>query len=213
MLASAVSTYIRRYAVLPGQNAVVFTNNDAAYDAALALQDAGASVVVIDARSTVDGTFAQRARDRGIRIRTGQVIVEAKGGKRIDKVVVYGMDEQDRLKGEAQVLSCDLLALSGGFSPVIHLQCQAGSKPAWDDRLAAFVPGKPAQSESSAGACRGQESLLLCAEDGWAAGAAAARATGFKTPDDARLRMAETRLGALRPLWLVPHPKGATRGP
>ena len=35
MLASAVSTYVRRYAVLPGRKAVVFTNNDAGYDAAL----------------------------------------------------------------------------------------------------------------------------------------------------------------------------------
>ena len=37
MLASAVGTYLNRYGVRCGRRAVVFTNNDAAYDAALAL--------------------------------------------------------------------------------------------------------------------------------------------------------------------------------
>ncbi len=35
MLASAVSQYIRRYAVRPGKRAVVFTNNDSAYQTAI----------------------------------------------------------------------------------------------------------------------------------------------------------------------------------
>src|SRR5262249_29918021 len=42
MLASAIETYIRRYAVLPGKRALIATNNDTAYQAALALADAGA---------------------------------------------------------------------------------------------------------------------------------------------------------------------------
>ena len=67
MLASAVSTYVRRYAVLPGRRAVVFTNNDAGYDAALALHGAGASVVVVDARSAPSGSLSQRAGAEGIR--------------------------------------------------------------------------------------------------------------------------------------------------
>ena len=38
------------------------------------------------------------------------------------------------------MVDCDLLAVSGGFSPVIHLQCQAGGKAVWDDSWVAFVP-------------------------------------------------------------------------
>ena len=51
MLASAVSAYIHRYGVLPGRDAVLFTNNDRAYQAAIDLADCGARVVVVDARA------------------------------------------------------------------------------------------------------------------------------------------------------------------
>ena len=51
MLASAVSCYINRYAVCPGSRAVVFTNNDWAYQAALELKAAGATVVIVDSRA------------------------------------------------------------------------------------------------------------------------------------------------------------------
>jgi sarcosine oxidase subunit alpha len=212
MLASAVSTYVRRYAVLPGGRAVVFTNNDAGYDAALALHGAGASVVVVDARNEPSGSLSQRARAKGIEIRFGQVIIEARGRKRVSGVVVQNLEANDRLSGSPRTLACDLLAVSGGFSPVIHLQCQAGSKPVWDDELAAFMPGNPAQAESSAGGCRGLQSLARCAHNGWAVGTAAAQAAGFhasSTPP----RVAETQPGLLRPLWLVPHAKRVSRAP
>ena len=180
MLSNAVSTYVRRYAVLPGRNAVVFTNNDAGYDAALALKSAGAAVQVIDARATPRGSLSQEASNAGIGILAGHVVTEARGGKRVSGVIVQGLDAQNRLTGAARTLACDLVALSGGFSPVIHLHCQAGSKAVWDDSRAAFLPGKPVQSERSAGACRGAQTLQECAQDGLAAGNAAAQAAGFE---------------------------------
>ena len=42
MLASAVESYIRRYAVVPGRRAVLFANNDDAYRTAATLTEAGA---------------------------------------------------------------------------------------------------------------------------------------------------------------------------
>jgi len=213
MLASAVSTYVRRYAVLPGQRAVVFTNNDAGYDAALALHGAGAAVIVVDARGEPQGSLSHLAKARGIEILAGRVITEAKGRKRVSGVVAQEIDARDRLGGTPRTLPCDLVALSGGFSPVIHLNCQAGSKPAWDDERAAFVPGNPAQSESSAGACRGLQGLFLCARSGWDAGTSAARATGFEPTGTQPPRVAETQPGPLRPLWLVPHARRVSRAP
>ena len=41
MLADAARTYLRRYAVAVGRRAVVFTNNDTAYDAAIELKEGG----------------------------------------------------------------------------------------------------------------------------------------------------------------------------
>lgn len=213
MLASAVSTYVRRYAVLPGRRAVVFTNNDAGYDAALALDGAGASVVVVDARPQPSGHLSQRALAAGIKIHAGQVVTEAKGRKRVAGVVVQALDGSDVLTGSPRTLPCDLVAVSGGFSPVIHLHCQAGSKPVWDDTVAAFLPGKPAQAESSAGACRGLQSLFECARSGWTAGTAAAQETGLRASVTPPPSLAETQPGHLRPLWLVPHAKSVSRAP
>ncbi len=213
MLSAAVATYVRRYAVLPGRQAVIFTNNDAGYDAALALKQAGAQVQVIDARAVPSGTLSARARSSGIPILAGHVITEARGGKRIRSVVVQGIDDNAQLTGTTSILDCDLLAVSGGFSPVIHLQCQSGSKAVWDDQPAAFLPGKSVQAERSAGACNGKQTLLACAQDGVAAGIAALCAAGFAAPSHATADIAATDPGKLRALWLVPHPRGVSRAP
>jgi sarcosine oxidase subunit alpha len=213
MLAGAVSTYVRRYAVVPGRDAIVFTNNGAGYDAALALQAAGAAVRVVDARAEPKGSLSQRARAAGIEILAGHVVTEARGGKRVRSAIVQSIGADDSLAGSPRRLDCDLLAVSGGFSPVIHLQCQAGSRPLWDERLAAFIPGKPAQAERSAGACRGMQGLQACARDGLAAGIAAAQATGFEVVGSSAAAIPATEPGDIRALWLVPHAKGVGRAP
>jgi sarcosine oxidase subunit alpha len=159
MLASAVSTYVRRYAVLPGRQAVVFTNHDGAYDAALALHAAGAQVQVVDARAQPDGSLSERARAAGIPVLAGHVVTEAQGSRAVTAAVVQAVDAQGRLSGAPRTLACELLAVSGGFSAVIDLHSQAGSKAVWNEELATFLPGAPAQSERSAGACAGARKL------------------------------------------------------
>jgi sarcosine oxidase subunit alpha len=213
MLASAVSTYIRRYAVLPGRQAVVFTNNDSAYDAALALHQAGASVTVVDARAVADGALSERARNLGLTILAGQVVVEASGGKAVNSVKVYRMDGQGQLQGAAAALPCDLLAVSGGFSPVIHLHCQSSSKVVWNDTLACFLPGPAMQAQRSAGNCRQPMNLSDCAQDGTAAGLAAVLAAGLAAPAVASPHTPTLAPGALLTLWEVPHPKPTSRAP
>jgi len=213
MLASAVSTYIRRYAVLPGRQAIVLTNHDGAYDAALALHDAGAHVTVVDARLEPDGSHTRLARARAITILAGHVITEAHGGQHIRRVTVCGVNAQNQWTGPARRLPCDLLAVSGGFSPVIHLQSQTGDKPVWDETLAAFVPDASAQHVVSAGACRGLRTLAACARDGFAQGVAAAHTCGHTAPVGDAPHIADTEPGTLRAIWRVPHAKGAHRTP
>lgn len=215
MLAGAVSTYIRRYAVLPGRNAVVFTNNDAGYDAALALKAAGASVQVVDARGQPSGSLSELARAQDVAVLAGHVVTEARGGKRVSAVVVQAIDGQDRLSGAVRHIACDLVAVSGGVSPVIHLQCQAGAKAVWSDEQAAFLPGAPAQSEWSAGACAGQLTLKACADGGAAAGAQALKALGLSASRVAPVApaVAARNAGSIRALWLVPHAQPVSRAP
>ena len=221
MLASAVSTYVRRYAVLPGRQALVFTNQDAGYDAALALQAAGAQVRVVDARPAPSGTLSDRARTAGIEVLAGQVVTEAQGGRRVTGAVVQTLVADGRLAGAPRTLPCDLLAVSGGASAVIHLHSQAGSKARWDEGLATFLPGPAAQSERSAGACTGARTLREAALGGWEAGLAAAAAVAASgvgsqaagQPQSGAPAVAEADPGAIRPLWLVPHPLGPSRAP
>src|ERR687885_2198720 len=64
MLAGAARTFLNRYGVLPGREAVVFTTNDSAYDAALDLHRAGVRVqAVVDARP--EGSPGRRGGGEG----------------------------------------------------------------------------------------------------------------------------------------------------
>ena len=66
MLAGAARTYVKRYGVQPGTRAVVFTNNDSAYAAALALHEAGVAIAaIVDARPEAQLAGRCRARARG----------------------------------------------------------------------------------------------------------------------------------------------------
>src|SRR6202020_288206 len=70
-------------------------------------------------------------------------------------------------------VSCDLVLMSGGHTPCVHLFSQSRGKLRWDDALQAFIPGIAAERERSAGACRGVYALAAAVEDGAAAGRAA----------------------------------------
>lgn len=72
MVASAVSTYIRRYGVRPGARLVLMTTNDDAYAAALDWKACGGTVVaIVDTRANPQGTWIQRAQDAGIELIRG----------------------------------------------------------------------------------------------------------------------------------------------
>ncbi len=181
MLASAVSTYVNRYAVRPGSRAVVCTNNDSAYRAALDLARAGVVVAaIVDSRRAPGGALPALARQAGIAIIDGAVVADTHGRRRVRAVDVMRLDAGgDSAHGPAEVIRCDLLAVSGGFSPTIHLQAQSGARPRFDPRTASFVPGESVQAERSAGACNGSLHLRTCLAEGVNAGLGAARDAGF----------------------------------
>ena len=81
MLANSVSTYINRYAVVPGQRCVVMATNDSGYQTALDIQAAGRTVVaVVDSRHAPDGRLVQAAKAAGIQLMVGHGGIEALGG-------------------------------------------------------------------------------------------------------------------------------------
>ncbi|PWV64917.1 sarcosine oxidase subunit alpha family protein [Plasticicumulans acidivorans] len=213
MLAGAVSTYTNRYAVRLGDKAVVFTNNDSAYQSALDLHAAGVNVVaVVDPRSNPQGELPLAARAAGIRIIDASVVTEARGGKRISGVQVMGLTANGEVGGSAQALDCDLLAISGGWSPVIHLSSQSCAKAIWSDEKACFLPGKPVQAEVSVGACAGEFTLNAALAGGLAAGAQAAQLADFETGVPATPEVRDPLEQPMLALWRVPSPAKPGRG-
>jgi len=214
MLASAVSTYTNRYAVRPGDKAVIFTNNDSAYQTALDLKAAGAEVVaVIDARSDSSSELANTVRSAGIQVMNASVVIDTAGGKRLQSVEVNGLSRDGRsLAGDPKTLSCDLLAVSGGWSPVVHLSSQSGAKAIWDEEAAMFLPGRPVQAQASVGAASGTMDLKTILKQAVDAGNAAAKACGFDATMKAPIAAA-VQSDPIMPLWLVPSPHTGGRGP
>jgi sarcosine oxidase, subunit alpha len=138
MLAGAVRDYVENYAVSPGDRTVIVTNNDSAYQTALALKAAGLDVpAIFDARETADGALPQAARAAGIRVLTGKAIASVKGGKRVTGVAICAQAGEGAVQEE---VACDAVAMSGGWSPVVHLWSHCGGKLTWDETLSAFIP-------------------------------------------------------------------------
>ena len=187
MLASGARSYANRFAALSGRRAVVFTNNDTAYGAALDLADAGVAVVaVVDLRPDSGSPAVEAARARGIEVLAGHAIVATRGRKRLRRVEVAALATSagDRIDERAGVrtLDCDLLACSGGWNPTVHLYSQAAGELRFDPTLAAFIPKDRARAPRVAGAAGGTFALERALADGFAAGADAARAAGFASP-------------------------------
>ncbi len=208
MLASAASNYCLRYGVRPGRTAVVFTNNNGSYRHALELADSGVVVAaIVDLREQADAELCEAASARGIEILPASEVRNVKGARRVSAVEVHASDGSR----PARKIRCDLLAVSGGWNPTIHLHSQAGGKPAYDPDIASFIPGKSVQDEISVGACNGDFGLARCLDDGFAAGRRAAAACGFESDVvTAPACTAEPELDAL-PVWEIPLPRTSSR--
>ncbi len=137
MLAGAMRDYIVNHGVAPGKRVALATNNDDAYRTALALLDAGLEVAVVaDARDEV-GPLAAELRARGVRVETGHAIAKVKGGTRVSGVGLCRMAADGEVTEE---IKCDAVAMSGGWSPVVHLWSHCGGKLIWDEAKAHFRP-------------------------------------------------------------------------
>ncbi|EXJ11450.1 sarcosine oxidase subunit alpha family protein [Nitrincola nitratireducens] len=214
MLCGAVSTYIRRYAVVPGQRLVVTTTNDDGYRAALDWAEAGREVVaIVDARPSPEGDCVKEARKKGIRIITGSAVFEAKGSKRVTGARVSGVDPATfTLTGVKDDLACDTIASSGGFSPVVHLSAHTGTRPIWRDDIIGFVPGK-VKGLTSVGAVNGVYALDRILADAAEAGTNAALASGFNVAGVELPSVTKQLESKPIALFQVPHEKPTMRAP
>jgi len=208
MLAGAARIYANRYGALPGKRAVVMSNNDSAYRAAIDLAQGGVNVAaIVDLRAAPESALIDEARRRNIEVLSGHGITGTKGRKRVTAVSVMRLnDSGDGVSGAARQIECDLVLHSGGWNPTVHLFSQSGGKLRFDDGIAAFVPDRSVQKGRSAGAANGSFALADCLSEGFAAGRAAARDAGFGADNSGDVPRAEAAPAEapLRPVWIVP---------
>ncbi len=120
MLASAVRDYVVNFAVSPATARWSSPTTTTPTAPRIALKEAGLEVpAILDARDERRrARCSKRARALGIRVETGRAIAKVKGGKRVTGVAICLQ------AGEGAVLeeiACDAVAMSGGWSPVVHL--------------------------------------------------------------------------------------------
>jgi sarcosine oxidase subunit alpha len=190
MLAHAAQAYVNRWGVRPGRRAVVFTANDTAHEVARDLVAAGVEVAaVVDTRA--------EARAEGLPVLAGHHVLRVLGRRG-----VTGVEVAPVTGGPVRRIACDLLAVSGGWTPAVHLHSQSRGSLRWDDAIAGFVPDRAAQASASAGAAAGVFGLASALRSG---ADAAAQVLGLAPP---AVPDAVDEPHAIAPLWSVP----ATRG-
>jgi len=215
MLCSAVSTYINRYGVIPGQRLVVMTSNDSGYQAAIDWHQAGREVVaVVDTREGAQGDLVNAARARGITIFQGSGVIDVKGKHRVQAVEVAKIDvESHRARAGTQQLVCDTVATSGGWSPVVHLSSHTGRRPVWNPDVLGFVPAPTTEPMLVAGAAKGAKDTSEALQQGREAALSVATDLGLLTAAVSLPSTTSVETSVPMAIFHIPHTKPTSRAP
>ena len=173
MLGGAVRCYLNRYAVRLGTRIVLATNNDSAYATAVDLAGAGMAVALADQRRRPDAQLLERVARRGVRVLTGARIVAASGGR-----ALRGARISSDSSAHEESIACELIGMSGGWNPALHLSSHTGIRPVYRDDIDGFVPGDLAAGHYAAGAVTGSYGSRAALAEGMRAGAEVARFLG-----------------------------------
>ncbi len=189
MLAGAARAYLNRFGVSPGKQIAVFTNNDDGWRTAVDFQAAGVEVTaVIDTRSIAPPV------DINVPVFMGNRVCDTAGRLALHSVTLTS----------GETIYCDCLAVSGGWSPNVHLTCHQRARPIWDDTLAAFVPGTDLPAEMQvAGAVNGDMDLASALNAGHQSALSILKNTGnnAKIPPAPQANAESSRITAF---WQVP---------
>ncbi len=176
MLATAVSGYLNRYGVLTGKRIIIFTNNSIGHRTASAISSAKAEVVtIIDSRPESFGPWEQENVTKGIPIRWQSKVLNTRGRKHISGALVGSINSQRQ-----EWLGCDVLAISGGFTPTISLYGHTGGKLGWKEGQGTFVPDLSENNFTAVGLCNQDETLYASLANGYSAGQRAASNLGYR---------------------------------
>ncbi|HET7716913.1 MAG TPA: 2Fe-2S iron-sulfur cluster-binding protein, partial [Bauldia sp.] len=149
MLAGAVRDYAVRHGVAAGRRVVFVGNNDTIFRAALDCREAGLNVVaVLDIRAAGDNRLSGACRAAGIPVAHRVEHLQASGGRRVSRLRFTS--PQGR-----QSIACDVVGMSAGWAPAIHLHSQLEGTLRFDESSGAFLPIVDDGGPYSIGACAG----------------------------------------------------------
>ena len=206
MLASAARRYVNQYAVKPGNKAVIFTNNDDGYKTAFDLARSGVEVVaVVDSRKNIPEHFEKELNEKDIEVIASSVVIDTYGYFGLNSVKIGTLSHDGKtIESNPYIVSADLLAVSGGWSPNVHLYCHSGGKPVYNDSIEAFVPGELSQNGHSAGASRGSFSLTDCLQEGHNIANTMAKTLNLEVAEQIIPETNENTIVPIEALWRVP---------
>ena len=190
MLASALRTYLNLYGVVPGRRVTLFAANDEARATARELMAAGVQVAaIIDPRE--DASLIEECQ-----VYAGAEVIDTSGRHGLKSIKV-------RKGAEVFDIETDLLAVSGGWNPALHLTCHMNGRPRWSEDLSAFVPMEGAvPGLVASGAASGSFSTHGALSSGQAAALTALQALELRAAD-CPLPAAEDRPYTHRAIWAV----------
>ena len=179
MVTSAGRTYLNRYGVLPGKKVIIATNNDSVYTAAAELSNAGATVSLLDARATVPSQLMELAGNSGVSLHTQTAPLNASGLRAVKGLELAQNANDNWTKKGSE--SCDLILVSGGWSPVVNLISHRSVRPIWNAEQACFVAPDSNESIYMAGSAAAIWNTEDCIISGHSIGAKIAKKMGCKT--------------------------------
>jgi sarcosine oxidase subunit alpha len=173
MLALAVRRLIGEYGVATTDRLAVYANNDSGYLSAIAAKRAGMDVVaVVDTRPEADAIHAGSARDLGIECLFDSEIERTSGYRGLTSISVR------HRRGGVRRIACGGLAVTGGWTPLVHLAAQRGVKPVYDSRRGMFLAADLPDNWRAVGGAAGELDLQTALAQGRDAACAIARAEG-----------------------------------
>ena len=181
MTANSASHYLNRYGILVGKKIVICTNNDSVYKTANELSQAGANVEIADVREDLDEQLKINAKKNNVNINFGYAPYNVNGGRNVESLDIVKINEKNY--ADLSKRECDIILLSGGWSPVVHLLSHRGIKPLWNEENLCFIPNECHEPITVTGSARGIWNTKECIESGSAAGLHAANFLGKKTPN------------------------------
>ena len=139
---------------------IIFTNNDSAYETALSLFEKGISVKIVDIRKKSTSNIVKNAEELGIQIYWNSTVVNTFGYKKLNSVEIMDLSEDgSNVTGNINKIECDCLAISGGWTPMVHMHTQSGGKLDFREIDQVFVPNEKTKNQINVGSCNGDFEL------------------------------------------------------